>query len=223
MKNNLRDKIEYCGLNYRTELIKFVCLNVLFLGVAAAIYFLKFDFKYVIFLFLFQLVLDYLLLSNYSDKVKKLDNERDDEFVTVLSYFEIFINNKNNVYQSFNKIIPYCSEWMKDVISNFLKDIDKDKTVQPFVNFAKNFKVKIATNIMLSIFTMVDQGESYEQMTQFQLIFEQLYKTKQIENLEKKKRSLSSLASLPLVGAAGITILLTISVISVIGELMNVL
>lgn len=223
MKNNLKEKIEYCGLNFKSELTKLILLNCLFIIGLLAVFFLGFDFKYIIFIFLFQLVLDYLLLSKYGEKVKKLDSEREDEFVTVLSYFEVFISNKNNVYQSFNKILPYCTEWMKDVISNFLKDIDKDKTVQPFVDFAKNFKMKVATNIMLSIYTMVDQGESYEQINQFQIIFEQLYKSKQIENLEKKKRSLSSLASLPLAGAAGITILLTISVISIIGDLLNVI
>ena len=76
---------------------------------------------------------------------------------------------------------------------------------------------------MLSIYTMVDQGESFEQINQFQILFEQLQKSKRIENLEKKQRSLSILASLPLVGAAGMTIALTISVIQIIGDLVNVI
>ena len=172
---------------------------------------------------LFELLINYLFVSRYNDLERKLDEERENEFVTVISYFEIFIANKNNVYQSFNKIIPYCTEWMKDIVGKLLKEIDTDKTVQPFVNFANNFKIKIATNIMLSIYSMIDQGETFEQINQFQVIFEQLYKSKQIENLDNKKRSLSSLASLPLIGAGAITILLTISVISIIGDLINVI
>ena len=223
MKNNLKTKIEYCGLNYNSEVRKIGIINAVFVLATVAVFLFLKDIRYVVSLVLLLLTFDYLLISNYSTKMKQLDEEREDEFVTVISYFEVFISNKNNVYQSFMKTIPYCSDWMKDIISNFLKDIDNDKTVQPFVNFANNFKTKIVTNIMLSIFSMVDQGESFEQINQFQIIFEQLEKSKRIEKLDKKQRSLSTLASLPLIGAAGMTITLTISVILIIGDLVNVI
>ena len=222
MKNFLRDKIEYCGLNYSTEIRKIVFINVILAFLGVALYIFTKNSTNIIFYSFFQLVLNYLLLSNYSSKIKELDDDRENEFVTVISYFEVFISNKNNVYQSFSKTIPYCSDWMKDIISNFLREIDNDKTIQPFINFSNNFKTKIVTNIMLSIYTMVDQGESFEQINQFQILFEQFQKSKKMENLEKKQRSLSILASLPLIGAGGITLMLTFSVISIIGDLINV-
>lgn len=223
MKKTIKNKIEYCGLSYKSELIKLVLFNIILVIFDIALYFLHFDLKIILIIGLFGLLINYLLLSRYNDLERKIDEERENEFVTVISYFQIFIANKNNVYQSFNKIIPYCTDWMKDIVGTLLKEIDEDKTVQPFVNFANNFKIKIATNIMLSIYSMIDQGETFEQINQFQVIFEQLYKSKQIENLDNKKRSLSSLASLPLIGAGAITILLTISVISIIGDLINVI
>ncbi len=223
MKNNLKSKIEYCGLNYKTEIRKLVLINLGFLLLSGVVYLLLKELNLLIYISLLQLVLDYLLLSKYSTKMKQLDEERENEFVTIISYFEVFISNKNNVYQSFCKLVQYSGDWMKDLITNFIKEIDSDKTVQPFINFANNFKPKIISNIMLSIFTMVDQGESFEQINQFQILFEQLLKSKKLENLEKKQRSLSILASLPLIGAAGMTITLTISVISIIGDLVNVI
>lgn len=223
MKNKLKKQIECCGLSYKTEIRKLILINAVICILGFICYFFTQNLSAVVSVCVLGLVFNYLIISNYSTKVKLLDEERENEFVTIISYFEIFISNKNNVYQSFSKTIPYCSDWMKDVMSNFLKDIDNDKTIQPFVNFANNFKIKIATNIMLSIFTMVDQGESFEQINQFQILFEQLQKSKRIENLEKKQRSLSILASLPLVGAAGMTVTLTISVISIIGDLINVI
>ena len=223
MKNKLKKQIEYCGLNYSSEIRKIILLNIICLIAALITYFFTKNISLIISFSALVLVINYQIVSNYSAKVKLLDEERENEFVTIISYFEIFISNKNNVYQSFSKTIPYCSDWMKDVMSNFLKDIDGDKTIQPFINFANNFKIKIVTNIMLSIYTMVDQGESFEQINQFQILFEQLQKSKRIENLEKKQRSLSILASLPLVGAAGMTIALTISVIQIIGDLVNVI
>ena len=223
MKNKLKSQIEYCGLNYNSEIRKLIIINVVSIIVAFVVTFLTKQTTLIISISLLVLVINYLIISNYSTKVKLLDEERENEFVTIISYFEIFISNRNNVYQAFAKTVPYCSDWMKDIMSNFLKDIDGDKTIQPFINFANNFKVKIITNIMLSIYTMVDQGESFEQINQFQILFEQLQKSKRLENLEKKQRSLSILASLPLVGAAGMTITLTISVIQIIGELVNVI
>lgn len=223
MKNNLKNKIEYCGLNYNAEIRKISIINIAFLLIGIGLYFVLKEVRYIVSLVLLLLTIDYLLISNYSTKMKQLDEEREDEFITVISYFKVFISNKNNVYQSFVKTIPYCNDWMKDVISNFLKDIDNDKTVQPFVNFATNFKAKIVTNIMLSIFSMVDQGESFDQISQFQIVFEQLEKSRKLEKLDKKQRSLSSLASLPLIGAAGMTVALTISVVSIIGDLVNVI
>ncbi|MBO7614351.1 MAG: hypothetical protein J6T15_01420 [Bacilli bacterium] len=223
MKNKLKSQIEYCGLNYSSEMRKLVLINIVSIITALVFFFLTKQINIVVSVSLLALVIDYLIISNYSTKVKLLDEERENEFVTIISYFEIFISNGNNVYQSFTKTISYCSDWMKDIMSNLLKDIDGDKTIQPFINFANNFKLKIVTNIMLSIYTMVDQGESFEQINQFQILFEQLQKSKRIENLEKKQRSLSILASLPLVGAAGMTITLTISVIQIIGELVNVI
>ena len=223
MKNNLKNKIEYCGLNYKFEIRKILLINVVFILVGLFLFFLIKNFNYLLSLGLLTLVVDYLLLSSYSTKIKLLDEDRENEFVTVISYFQIFISNRNNVYQSFSKTIPFCGDWMKDVISNFLREVDNDKTVQPFINFASNFKTKIVTNIMLSIFTMVDQGESFEQINQFQILFEQYQKSTKMQNLEKKERSLSILASLPLVGAALITLLLTLSIISIIGDLINVI
>lgn len=223
MKNTLKKKIEYCGLSYKAEISKLIIINVTFSLLNSIFYYLERNIQYVVFIVLFQLLANYLFLSSYSTKIRILEEKREDEFVTIISYFEIFITNKNNVYQSFNKVIQYSSEWMKEAISRLLLDIDKDKTVEPFIKFAKNFKMKIATNIMLSIYTMVDQGESFEQINHFQLIFEELLKSKKLENLDKKKRSLSVLASLPLAGAGLITIVLTIGIISIIGELINVI
>lgn len=223
MMNNLKGKIEYCGLRYSTEIKKIIFGNVFLIIPTFFSYFYLHNLKVSLLCILLPFVYSYLMLSGYSSKAKHLEEQREDEFVTIISYFEIFITNKNNVYQSFNKIIQYASEWMKDLLSNLLKEIDTDKSVQPFVNFANKFKMKVAMNIMLSIFSMVDQGESFEQINQFQILFEQLSKSKELENIKKKERSLSTLASLPLVGAAGTTIILTISVISILGDLINVL
>ena len=143
--------------------------------------------------------------------------------MAIISYFEVYIQNKNNVYQSFNMLIPYCSDWMKDKIENFLKEIDEDKTVQPFINFAKNFKQLASHSLLLSIYQMVDQGENSTQLKQFNVIFDEMAKNRTKEMMEEKEKGLANMSVFPLIGAGIITIILTISILSILGDLMNVI
>ena len=223
MKNKLKDTIEFVGLSYRKEILKIVLITLaLLLGAALIFYFLK-NIMYTIMILIALLVADYMLLTRYNDKKKMLIKARENELITLITYFEVYIRNKNNVYQSFNLLIPYCSSWMKDKIETLLKEIDSDKSVQPFVNFANNFEQLSSHSLLLSIYQMVDQGESSEQLAQFDVIFDEIARNRHKEMKEQKEKSLSNMSTFPLIGAGAITVVLTISIISVLGDLMNVL
>ena len=223
MKNKLKDTIEFVGLSYKKELLKIVLISLALLMCAALmLYFLK-NIIYTIMILIALVVVDYMLLTRYNDKKKMLIKARENELITLITYFEVYIRNKNNVYQSFNLLIPYCSSWMKDKIETLLKEIDSDKSVQPFVNFANNFEQLSSHSLLLSIYQMVDQGESSEQLAQFDVIFDEIARNRHNEMKEQKEKSLSNMSTFPLIGAGAITVVLTISIISVLGDLMNVL
>ena len=223
MKNKLKDTIEFVGLSYKKEILKIVLVTlVLFAGAALIFFFLK-NIIYTIMLLIATAVVDYMLLTRFSDKKKMLIKARENELITLITYFEVYIRNKNNVYQSFNLLIPYCSSWMKDKIETLLKEIDNDKSVQPFVNFANNFEQLSSHSLLLSIYQMVDQGESSQQLAQFDVIFDEIARNRYKEMKEQKEKSLGNMSTFPLVGAGAITVTLTISIISVLGDLMNVL
>ena len=223
MKNSLKDTIEFVGLSYKKEILKIALINaVLLLGVFALFYFLN-NYIFPIIILIGTLALDYFLLTRFNDKKKALLKERENELVAIISYFEVYIQNKNNVYQSFNMLIPYCSDWMKDKIENFLKEIDEDKTVQPFINFAHNFKQLASHSLLLSIYQMVDQGENSTQLKQFNVIFDEMAKNRTKEMMEEKEKGLANMSVFPLIGAGIITIILTISILSILGDLMNVI
>lgn len=223
MKNKLKDTIEFVGLSYRKEILKIVLISLALLMCAALmLYFLK-NIIYTIMILIALVVVDYMLLTRYNDKKKMLIKARENELITLITYFEVYIRNKNNVYQSFNLLIPYCSSWMKDKIETLLKEIDSDKSVQPFVNFANNFEQLSSHSLLLSIYQMVDQGESSEQLAQFDVIFDEIARNRHKEMKEQKEKSLSNMSTFPLIGAGVITVVLTISIISVLGDLMNVL
>ena len=223
MKNSFKDTIEFVGLSYKKEILKIVLINIASLGGIAILYFVFDYFIYVIVAAIALMAIDYLLLSRYKDKKNLILKAREDELIAIISYFEIYLQNKNNVYQSFNLLIPFCSSWMKDKIETFLKEIDKDKTVQPFINFANNFKHLASHSLMLSIYQMVEQGESFEQLTQFNVIYDELAKNRNKELIEQTERSLANMSTFPLAGAGLITVTLTISILSLLGDLINVI
>ena len=111
---------------------------------------------------------------------------------------------------------------MKGRIETLINEIDKDKTVQPFVNFANNFTNIATQSLMLSIYQMVDQGESAEQLSHFNLLFDEVSKNRNKEMVEQKDKSLSNMAVFPLIGAGLITVSLTISILMILGDLINV-
>ncbi len=137
-------------------------------------------------------------------------------------YYEIFIDNGFNVYQSFNHLLPVASCWMKDKIEDFLKQIDEDKSIKPFIEFSNNFTLNAARNIMISIYQMVDSGTSSEQLLHFNYVFREVNQNHIIEMKERKDKALSNLTIFPMIGSALIILILCFSVIFVMGDMINV-
>ena len=223
MLKRFDELLDFIGANKKKEIIKILIFNITIIGLFT---FLIIYFKQIMFIFagIISLVgLNYFLLTSYSNQKKEILNNRESEFITIIGYFQFFISNSYNVYQAFQSLIAYSSPWMEEQIHCLILEIDNDKSVKPFVNFASKFKNRVANNVMISIYQMVDEGENSNNMLQFNVIFEQLSRNKQRQLVDKKESSLSSLSTFPLVGAGAITVLLTFGIITVMGEMVNVL
>ena len=222
MKNNLKETIDFVGLSYKKEMLKIILINIILLLGAVLLYLFLDNLIYAIMLFIGLCLLDFFLLTRYSDKKQNILKNRENELVAIISYFEVYIQNNNNVYQSFAQLIPYCSDWMKEKIEIMLSEIDNDKTVQPFINFAHNFQQLSSHSLMLSIYQMIDQGENSEQLLQFNVIFDELSKNRNKEMVDQQDRALSNMSTFPLIGAGLITVTLTISILTILGDLIYV-
>ena len=110
---------------------------------------------------------------------------------------------------------------MKDKIEDLLAEIDKDKSVQPFVNFANNFKNIATQSLMLSIYQMIDDGSESNYLIQFELIFDKFSELLHSKQLNNKDKSLANLTMTSLVGSAYLIIMITIGVVTLIGEMLN--
>ena len=221
-KNRLKDIIEFVGLSYKKEVLIITITNVIFLLGAVSIYLFLKNIIFAVLLLVAAALLDYFLLSRYGDKKRAILKSHENELISIISYFDVYIRNNKNVYQSFNQLIPYCSNWMKEKVEDLLKEIDEDKSIQPFVNFASNFQNLSTHSLMISIYQMVDQGENAEQLTHFNIIFDELSKNRNQEMITQKDKALSGMSTFPLVGAGMITVTLTISILTILGDLINV-
>lgn len=222
-KNSIQATIDFVGLSPKKEILKLLLINSFFLIGAVVLYLLFKNYTYSLFAFLGGVIIDFFILNSYSDKKKAILKGRENELISIITYFDVYIRNNSNVYQSFNQLIPYCSNWMKEKIEELLKNIDEDKTAQPFVSFANNFKTLSIHSLMLSIYQMVDQGENSNQLTHFNIIFEEISRNRNKELIEQKEKALSNMSTYPLVGAGIITISLTVSILTILGDLINVI
>ena len=81
----IKSLIEYCGLSYKFEIFKIVFINILGIVSSVICYLFLDEFLYLILGIIVTLICDYFLLSSYSSKKSKLDEERENEFVKVIS------------------------------------------------------------------------------------------------------------------------------------------
>ncbi len=215
--------LTFIGANKRMEIIKLLLINLaIILGFSLIVIFLK-QWMMVFVGVMAIAIVNYLFFNSYMARKREILKDRENELITMISYFQFFISNSYNVYQAFKSLIPYSSPWMEEQILSLINEIDNDKSVKPFMNFANKFSNKVAGNVMLSIYQMVDEGENNVHMLQFESLFQQLSKDLNEQRIDEKDRSMSSISSLPLIGAGAITVLLTFGIISVMGEMINVL
>ena len=223
MKKSLKNRIAALGLSYQKEIAILAILPLLTSIAGGLIYYFYKELMAAIGLFIIGLVFDFVYFSRYSKMENEMEKGHISEFISLMSYFEIFISNGNNVYNSFKMLTPYCSSFMDDAINSMLSQIDMDKSIGPYINFASKFNSHVVESLMLSIYQMIDNGESIDQFTEFELLFTNIKNNHQDDMVDQKKKSLDSLNVFPLIGAGFLTISLSICVVTLIGEYINVL
>lgn len=220
---NFKKTLNFLSLDYKKEITKIVFLSILLICLNTLLFIFNKTIAVNIIALVGSITLLYLYASRYSSLKKQLMKERENEFISIISYFKIFISNNLNVYNSLEALLPYCSYWMKEEVEKLLRNIDEDKSVQPFVDFGKVFNNTVIENVMISIYQMIDEGENMHSLSQFSLLFNEFSKNNDEEAYEKKIKSLDSMNTFPLIGAGVITIILTFGLFSIIGDLINVI
>ena len=223
MKRSLKDRIAALGLSYQKEMMILFSIIIVSGGLAFLSYFLMQQLYLSIFAGLAGVVAIYFFLSRYSSMERAIQKDHIDQLISLLTYFEIFLSNGNNVYTSFKMLLPYADEYLQEAISSMLAAIDVDKTIGPYINFASKFNNRIVESLMLSIYQMVDNGEDAIELSEFDILFTNIKEKHFDEIIDSKRKGLDIFNSFPLIGAGAITIVLSISIVSIIGDYINVI
>ena len=219
MKKSFKDRLGSLGLSYYKELLIIALIAVVFVTSGLLLIFLLKEVYLGIIVFILGAAVELLYTSKYRSLELNISKERVNEFISVLSYFEVYYSKGNDVYSSFKLLLPFCSQYLQDAINSFLLQSESDKTVNPFICIANKFDNSVVTSLMMSIYQLSNGGNLLE----FDLLYQSI-RNKQTEVLiESKKKSLDSLYSFPLIGAGAITVLFALQILSVIGDYVNVI
>ena len=211
------------GLKPRNELLFYLACVMVFVGLGMAM----FLFRGASFLLLFPVLglvgFTFYFVTRYGAMKKKRLEELGREFVNVFTFFGIFITDGFTVYNALEAVTEYCSEEFAKRLRILLQGIDEDKSVSPYVRFAEGFEDISVKEVMLSVYQMVDEGEGGVYIRQFQKLFGRLSDTRHALDSAKRLSRLDTLSFLPLAGSGIAMLALTLSIMDIMGGMMDVL
>lgn len=219
----IREKIIRLKLSPKKEFSILIGVILLFSITSSVLSFFMKSWLYLSFGIAFSVIFAYAFLSRYSFMLQSQNRANLEEFVNLFSFFRIYIRNNYNVYTALKEITYFANDSLRELLNNLVKEIDEDKSVKPFVKFAKNFDEIIIEEMMISIYQIIDDGGQNNYLAQFELIFDKFSDLITEKNLRSKESSLSTLSTAPLIGSCFLIIMITIGIIGVLGDMMNVI
>ena len=211
--------LKEAGLNPKKEIALMIIGNIFLIAVAFLAYKVTKVLIASLSIILLAIVGDYFLLGKAS-RVKKVKYEAlEKEFVHVFSYFKIFVGNGRPVYNALEDCIRYSSPDMSDLLRKLLEEIDKDKSVKPYLSFSEHFKSLEIRQVMISIYKMGNEGGSSTYIQQFESVFSSVAAEKRKYELSKFESTLNNNNFLPLADSALTMGLIIVAIVVIMGNL----
>ena len=219
--NKLKEKIAKLSLNFQKEMLTLGIIDFILLALGVALYFFNISYLVIILVFLGIIVFSFYYLNRYDSMLLKKELALDDEFIEIFSYLKIYIANKESVYKALTNIKEFASPRMLERLDDLTNEIDNDKTIQPFINFARKFKNKVIEEVMIALFELINNGNNEAYLNQFIKIFEDFKNRRENEDKDKRFRLFDTINMMSLVGSGYIMIILSFCVIQLLGEATN--
>ena len=217
----LKNKIESLNLDFSKEMIKLGICNLVLIALILAISIIKFNIIAVSLLVGILIIFNYYFLSRYSKIEKDKKVKLDESFIEVFSFLRIYLSNKETVYHSLNEVRAFADEEMNTKLELLINQIDEDKSIKPYIDFACSFSDKVIEEVMIALYEITNSGSSDIYLNQFNKIFEELKTRIENEKSYKRIRFFENLNIFSVVGSGMIMIILSFCVISLLGGIIN--
>lgn len=219
--SRLKERMSNLHISFNKEIVRFVIISVVLIAGFVVAALLTKIYYLLIALGMVMLIFSYFYFSRYKSMERKQKQEDLMEFVNLFTFFRIYLKNGFGVYTSLKEIASFANQSLKEKLEKLIKDIDADKSIAPFINFAHHFDELIVEEMMISIYQMIDDGSNSNYLIQFELIFDKFSELLHSGELNNKDKTLSNLTTTSLVGSAYLIVMITIGVVTLLGEMLN--
>lgn len=219
--NKLKANIELAGLSFKKEITIFLLLDLCIIALGVVVFIFFKSPIYLGFILFILVMLDYFYLSRYSGILKLQNDQLINEFISLLPFFKTYLKNTYSIYQAFKELIPFASDQLKERLEKLIENIDEDKSVTPFISFAKTFNSSNIEQLMISIYQMIDEGNDSPYLIQFENTFTKLRNEMYESIIEKRNKDLGNMSVFPLVGSALLIVMISFGVMEVIGGMIS--
>ena len=216
----IKEKIISLGLSLKKEILFLIIGNLIILSLIVV----PFLYQNLILLFpvtFFLVIYNFFFFYRYKTMEKDIRKNDLREFVYLFNFFRIYIRNGYSVYSSLKEIRAFASISLGEMLDELINEMDDDKSVTPFVKFARKLDDLVIEEMMISIYQMIDDGNNSAYLEQFELIFDKYSSIMQENELKNKESRLNAMSYGPLIGSGFLIIMVTVGVVSVIGEMIN--
>lgn len=215
----LKEKINFLNKNYKTEITRLLIID--FLICVSFIFLIIYSKNLLILIYFFGIlvVFNFFYLTRYQRIINKNNANLINDFINTFSYFRIYISNNMNAYNAFKEVSKYSSPFIKTKLLVLLDEIDEDKSLKPYMNFAKNFNNKKVEEVMIAIYEMVNEGNSENYLNQFTSVFTSFKSRVEKTNQEKRFSKFNLINAMSMGGMMLIMILIMLSIVNMVGEI----
>ena len=217
----IEEKMRLLGLDPKKQwALLFLIDSLVVLMGFLAYHFYSLPFLLAIFASLVPIV-SLVYLSRYDTLLEQKGEKMTDEFVESFTYFSIYVGDGYNVYRALEETALVSKEEGRPAFEALLKQIDSDKTLQPYLDFSAKFPSLSVKEVMLAVYQMVDEG-GMSYLQSFQRLFGSFSKERHAVMVERNRKRLGGMQILPLIGS-GITMLtLLAALLSILGDSFDV-
>lgn len=170
----------------------------------------------------FFIIFIYILLEIYkknNERVskEKIIKEKEFEFANLLSYLLVFLDNNFNVYQSLQLSLNYCKDCLVEDVEILISEIDLDKSIIPYQNFAKKFKSNIIYQVIMMIYQLDVNGYDSKYLNNFPALINSLKQARIESIIHSKKMNMSFMTIFPIVSLLMVVFILIFYILTLVG------